>query len=420
MLKNLFRCHSSHLVAGFLALSFCPLKAQEIELGSIKKGSNKIRYIAVGGSISSGVQNGGINQEGQLAAFPNLLARSMGISSFSQPLFEGDYKKGSGQVHAYVKNGLLEISEATDNAFIKSESLPKITKEIDNISIPYLKVREITVNENEPGTFLPNFDKTSYQHLNRYSDANTEGKSSYAKTLKSKINQLDFFTWELGADDFVEYYTGGGYGKHISYLTNDREGIFPENELIQMLVERGGKGAIANVPDILSLPYFNFYSYKNIVKKVGAEIYVQRYQKNDVRMLDPRDRLLPTDNVTALFTSVSEIGRVPENPLFDEEVIGYEEIEQVNTYNQWVDGFAKQNGLALVDLNSLYQKILKGDYVTEDGVKIDPSYPTGNFFSADGIHPSAVGQGVIANEFIRTINLYYGSKIALINISTIK
>ena len=74
----------------------------------------------------------------------------------------------------------------------------------------------------------------------------------------------------------------------------------------------------------------------------------------------------------------------------------------------------------MVDLQGLYKRILEGGYISHDGVKIDPSYPSGNFFSADGIHPSSIGQGVVANEFITTINTHYDSKIPLINISGIR
>ena len=69
----------------------------------------------------------------------------------------------------------------------------------------------------------------------------------------------------------------------------------------------------------------------------------------------------------------------------------------------------------LVVINSLYTKILAGGYVTDDGVKVDASYPKGNFFSSDGIYPTAFGQAVIANEVIKTINNFYKTNIPLIN-----
>ncbi|MCE7067152.1 hypothetical protein [Dyadobacter sp. CY326] len=69
-----------------------------------------------------------------------------------------------------------------------------------------------------------------------------------------------------------------------------------------------------------------------------------------------------------------------------------------------------------MDLEALYAKISEGSYVTEDGMKISGK-PGGNFFSSDGIYPSAIGNAVIANETIKVINAKFHSQIPLINLS---
>lgn len=51
------------------------------------------------------------------------------------------------------------------------------------------------------------------------------------------------------------------------------------------------------------------------------------------------------------------------------------------------------------------------------GLFIDPSFPDGNFFSDDGINPTATGNAVIANETINVINKDYKIRIPLINVS---
>jgi lysophospholipase L1-like esterase len=49
-------------------------------------------------------------------------------------------------------------------------------------------------------------------------------------------------------------------------------------------------------------------------------------------------------------------------------------------------------------------------------IGIDPTYPGGNFYSSDGINPSALGHAVIANEIIGRINEFYKLEIELISI----
>lgn len=369
------------------------LYAQQVDLGSIQK-HRPIRYVAIGGSLSAGVKDGGINMDSQVSAFPNLLARQMGIDSFSLPLIE--------------------------SVFAPDEKLPKISGPVDNLAVPYLKVRELATRENEPGAFLPDFDKESYRHLNRYIEAGKEGNASYISVVKDRLTDIDFFTWELGADDFIEYFSKGAYNIPISFVTSEREGNFPEHEILKELIAKRAKGVIANVPEIQSFPIYHFYKAKSILDNSNQPVFIERYGKNDVRLLDSRDLLLPTETIGQLANNATDVGLSEENPIPDDHVIGHEELVRVDWYNQLISGFAKQNQLPLVDLHGLYERIFRGDYTSHDGVRIDPSYPNGNFFSADGVHPSAVGQAVIANEFIRTINSGYGSQIPLISIKSIR
>ncbi len=86
-------------------------------------------------------------------------------------------------------------------------------------------------------------------------------------------------------------------------------------------------------------------------------------------------------------------------------------------YNDlFIKKFAKDYNHPLVDFYAVYKKVLAGQYISEDGFKIDPSFPNGNFFSADGLYPSAIGQAVLANEVIKVFNTSYGSQIPLIKI----
>ena len=47
--------------------------------------------------------------------------------------------------------------------------------------------------------------------------------------------------------------------------------------------------------------------------------------------------------------------------------------------------------------------------LSDSGYTINSTYATGGAFSLDGIHPSPRGYAAIANEFLKAINLRYGS-----------
>ena len=54
----------------------------------------------------------------------------------------------------------------------------------------------------------------------------------------------------------------------------------------------------------------------------------------------------------------------------------------------------------MVDIASIYEKINNSTYISDEGRKVIDK----EFFSSDGLYPSAYGQAIIANECIKTIN----------------
>lgn len=64
----------------------------------------------------------------------------------------------------------------------------------------------------------------------------------------------------------------------------------------------------------------------------------------------------------------------------------------------------------MVDIASIYEKINNSTYISDEGRKVIDK----EFFSSDGLYPSAYGQAIIANECIKTINAFYKTNITLI------
>ncbi len=143
----------------------------------------------------------------------------------------------------------------------------------------------------------------------------------------------------------------------------------------------------------------------------------QRYSEKDSK-LDPNTQfyMMPTAAVAKLFTNLKQNAAV-DLTLTDADVM--DEVEARTSspafYNEQVRRMAQKLNLALVDLNAIYKQIHQGTYATTDGLKIDGS-PKGNFFSSDGTYPTAIGQAVIANEVIKSLNSTYQSRIPLINV----
>lgn len=227
----------------------------------------------------------------------------------------------------------------------------------------------------------------------------------------------DFFIYETGYDDILRsIMAGGGGGITGSDPTAETGGTI----LINNLVNNRAKGVLLNIPDVIDLPYFTQITNNKISKLTGVVIKVQTSINSEkYRDYNPAiDKLIPTPTVEKLLRGEFK-GLVP---LSIYEVLskedGNDEWIYVSPiyYNQSnIQRIAKSKGLPIVDIYTLYKKIFAGTYTTDDGVKVNPDWTKGNFFSSDGIYPTAFGQAVIANEVIKAMNQYYKLTIPLVD-----
>ena len=82
--------------------------------------------------------------------------------------------------------------------------------------------------------------------------------------------------------------------------------------------------------------------------------------------------------------------------------------EATTAFNAIIQSAASGAGLAFVDANALLNQIANGG-ITSGQYTLTSSLVTGSAFSLDGIHPTARGYALIANEFMRAIDATYGS-----------
>ncbi|MGB3144875.1 MAG: G-D-S-L family lipolytic protein [Maribacter sp.] len=99
-------------------------------------------------------------------------------------------------------------------------------------------------------------------------------------------------------------------------------------------------------------------------------------------------------------------------PLADKWVLLPSEQQEIATataaFNQVIETAAAQAGLALVDANALLNQLANGG-INSGQFTLTSSLVTGGAFSLDGIHPTARGYALIANEFMKAIDATYGS-----------
>lgn len=116
-----------------------------------------------------------------------------------------------------------------------------------------------------------------------------------------------------------------------------------------------------------------------------------------------------------LLPNLPDVGK----PLPDAAVLTPDEITAFNAriaeYNATINTLAAARNIPVVDLNSYFTKAKAG--ISVGPISYNLGYITGGLISIDSAHPTDVGYVLIANEFIRTVNQAYGTRIPVASIA---
>ena len=99
---------------------------------------------------------------------------------------------------------------------------------------------------------------------------------------------------------------------------------------------------------------------------------------------------------------------VPGVLLYPDEIAGIE--EYIADYNDIIAADIASAGGVLVDVNETFAEIAHEGFEI-GGITLTTAFLSGGIFSADGFHPSSIGYTIVADEFIRTMNLELGLEI---------
>ncbi len=241
-----------------------------------------------------------------------------------------------------------------------------------------------------------------------------------------------FFGIYLGIEDVMTYAKSGGT---VQLLPAVEDFTATYSLLVQQLTQSGAKGFVATIPDVSVMPYFRTIPYNglnldstnaatlsNIFGPLGYNFSVGANpftivdpNANDfeVRQIYPDELLLlsiPLDSVKC-----NKMGSI--FPFRNEFVLIQEEIaflkSKISAYNTAIRNIAQQCDLAVVETNTVYQKLFSG--FTFNGVRLTAQFVSGGAFSLDGIHLNARGNALVTNEIIKTINQHYQTKIRFLN-----
>jgi len=410
----------------------------ELDVPSPQSGSiNVSKYVAIGNSITSGFADAALYYDGQVVAYPNLLAeqfKTIGGGNFNQAYVPANsVGVGSSANARFVlgfKTDCKGVSSLSPVPLAATGDLSILFTSVaaqgpfNNIGIPGAKAITTVYPgygnpANGPGNYNPFFTRM----------LNSSEYASASMLTKAAEQNATFFSLFIGNNDVLGYAASGATSDAITPSAGAPGVGFDASvdAIISTMTANGAKGVIGSVPDVTSLPYFTTIPYNGLTltatqaAQLSVALGTPFIEGNNPFVIEDNTapggfRKIKSTELVLLNTpqdSLKCAGWGATKPLKNMYVLTETEIAAIQNavagYNTKLKTLATTKGLAFVDVNQFMAQVKKG--IVYNGIAINTSFVSGGAFSLDGIHLTPRGNAMLANEFIKSINSMYGSTI---------
>lgn len=413
----------------------------KLETPSIDKGSLDLTtYVAIGNSITAGYADNALYRQGQENSYAKLLAEQFqlaGAGEFRIPYVSAT-SPGIGAPPKFSAH--LALSYVTDCNNVTSLAPKPVAATGDfGVFASVYAAQGPFNNFGVPGA------KSFHVPYPRYGDPSNTGKyNPFFARMTSNANgsmltealsrNPTFFSLFIGNNDVLLYALAGAASDSITQTTLFDASI---DGILTALTATGAKGVVGNIPDITTLPHFTTVPYNGLVLTRQGQVdslnagyaplgITFQLGQNPFIIADAsapggRRKILSTEYVLLSVPQDSlKCYKMGSGiPIPNKYVLTASEISLIKTatdnYNAKLKSAALSHDLAFVDANAFLKSALTG--LTFDGIKVNTVFVSGGAFSLDGVHLTPLGNALLANEFIRSINAKYSSTIPLVDVT---
>jgi hypothetical protein len=438
----------------------------DIDEFDAQKGSADFsEYLAMGNSLTAGFADGALYISGQENSYPNILAtqfKTVGGGDFKQPMMPTELGvgiSGTGQnaalntkyVLGYTQDCTGETSLGpvlADPGKSQLELLGELTTSIadqgpfNNIGV----VGARSIDLLAPG----------YGFFNDYYKRFAENPATDRILDEIAKVPYTFFTLWIGNNDVLGYALAGGEvdpQNPTAVITSQQQFSGAMDAIVGALTAGGQQGAIANIPDITSIPFFTTVPYNALeLDQASADLLNQAYAQynaaidqfqlpvskiefaagyNAFVIADTNSpynllggfRQITSEELILLSVpqdSLKCAGWGSQKPIPPQFTLITSELDAIKTategYNQKISDLGNMFPIAHVDINKYLAEAATTGVVI-DGVELNTTFIQGNIFSTDGIHLTPMGSAMVAHYFIEAINKGFGASIPQVNVA---
>jgi hypothetical protein len=374
-------------------------------------------YVAVGTSLSSGYESGGVVDRHQIHSFPALFALQLGKSV----QIDG---QGQFTFPAINQDGIPALLEIKSYSPLVISNAGRTTGAPVNLSQPFAYH-----NMGIPGAILLDLVDTTHYHntvppVNRqnFTYFNIIQRTRGTVLAQALSLQPTIMSLEYGANEILGFaaqqgtsppaQTGAAYAQLMTIALNSIHTASP-----------GTRVAVFNVPDVTTIPFFTTFPAFTVSLTTGQPVPLVGASGpcavGDL-ILIPAAALIatgtgiPAGGYNYLNPSAASNGQ----PLPEALILRAAEVSatqaQVAQMNTVVDSVSLRPFVAKVDLAGLLATIATNG-ISLGGADYTNDFITGGLFGLDGVHPNDLGYALMANTMIDAINAKFGCFVPPVN-----
>jgi lysophospholipase L1-like esterase len=382
------------------------------------------RYVAVGNSLTMGVVDGALVEEGSACSYPVLLAEQAGIEDFRVPRFEHP------GIVAFPPNevGVLDAGRmrlvSLDPPVIEraAPAGPPLNQDLerpyDNLGVSNAILAEALVAR----------DAATAPTGNPLFDVVHRGEGTWAELVEER--DATFVTLALGINDVFVWAGAGGVDELAPGLPTPIptfETIYAA--LLSDLLRVTEQVVVMNLFDLVGLA--RAVGLPPVVVDPDTGEPVLDEDGDPIPLIGPEGPLnpgavllLPAADLLAQGIGIPESLGGTGEPLPDAVILDAEELEKTDRflrgYNEVIERLAGEAGVPVVDLFGWSRDVLLDEGVPAGDRRLTPEFLTGGYFGLDGVHPTCQGYGAIANELIATINEAFGADLDPVDLTDLE
>ena len=442
------KMYQKGLIFAIMALLVIGCKKDDAPVEA-KASADVKKYVSIGNSLTAGFQSNGLYKSAQIYGYPKLIAQQLTAASATIGTFEIPYWEDTGSYGADGKASRLVLKSLTGPVIVTEGVSPGVlsntalARPYDNLGIPGAVIYDFLDTTN--------FTTKSGARLNPFFASILRSSAFGANILKqAKALNPDLVSFWLGNNDVLGYATSGGVSPSAPTSASAFAALYSQALDSLRAALPNAKIVVGNIPDVKAVPYFTTIGPK-VAASLPTGVYARYQMHGNAGVAYDSSRFTETNAPYLTLTSstyapyigvasgkwykdnkypalptgidtTKPFGVHPQNPLPDALVLDASEQAVAQTaitaFNTSIAAAATKDNAALVDVNTIFNNI-KANGITVGGVKYTTDFITGKLFSLDGVHPSAKGQGIVANEFIKAINSKFSFTIGEVDISAL-